>query len=292
MGFKKLFVPLTGLAGEADANPEAAALEAALNMGIGVDAHVEAYFCAPPSGPGEAILPAGLPGSAVEMLIAEIEKAIAAQRLAAKDLFESAMMRHQPPHRAEPDEAGAYSVAFVEETGALENRLAPRARLADLVVIGLGAGDRRVSRTLEICLRETGRPVLAVPPGCTEWQGQKIAIGWNGSAEAARVLSVSNDLLTQANHVTVISVDEDGPTDPGANQLVSTLAWHGVTADAITLEGSRDTAGPLLMERADSIGADLLIMGAYTRSRFSRLIFGSATSDVLAAASMPILMMH
>ena len=292
MSFKKLFVPLTGLAGEGATTAEACALDMALSMGASLDAHVEAYFCAPASGPSESLLPAGLPGSTAELLIAEIDKAVADQRRTADALFESAMNNHQPPRRTEADEGGAYSATFVEETGAMETRLAPRGRLADLAVVGLGPRAGPGMRTIEICLRETGRPVLAVPAGCTEWRNQKVVIGWNGSAEAAHALSVTDGLIAEAKNVTVVSVDEDGPTDPSANQLVSTLGWHGVTADAITLEGSRDTAGPLLLERAAAIGADLLIMGAYTRSRFSRLIFGSATADVLGAASMPVLMMH
>ncbi|MEE8544225.1 MAG: universal stress protein, partial [Alphaproteobacteria bacterium] len=39
-------------------------------------------------------------------------------------------------------------------------------------------------------------------------------------------------------------------------------------------------------------GADLLVMGAYTRSRVRRLIFGGVTREVLEGADIPLLMAH
>ncbi len=293
MSFKKIMVPLTGWSGTQEYNPESDALDMALSMADAIDAHVEAYLCAPHAGPTEALIPDGLPGSAAELLMTEIEKAVAERRDAAEAIFEAAMARHQVPRRAEPEESDKiHSVAFVEETGDFSEHLAARARLADLVVVGLGAKGRSVPDIAGTCLRESGRPVLTVPEGRTKWRADTIAIGWNGSIEAARAVSVATDLVSHANKVTVISIDEDGPIEPGANQLVGTLAWHGITADTVTLAGSRETAGSLLIERAEAISADLLVMGAYTRNRFSRLIFGSATADILRGATIPVLMMH
>jgi nucleotide-binding universal stress UspA family protein len=38
------------------------------------------------------------------------------------------------------------------------------------------------------------------------------------------------------------------------------------------------------------VGADFLVMGAYTHSRLRRMIMGSATEHVLSTAALPILM--
>jgi nucleotide-binding universal stress UspA family protein len=40
------------------------------------------------------------------------------------------------------------------------------------------------------------------------------------------------------------------------------------------------------------VGADLLIKGAYTQSRLRQMIFGGATSHVLAHARLPVFMAH
>ena len=39
-------------------------------------------------------------------------------------------------------------------------------------------------------------------------------------------------------------------------------------------------------------GCDLLIKGAYTQSRLRQMIFGGATSHILAHAELPVLMAH
>ena len=90
--------------------------------------------------------------------------------------------------------------------------------------------------------------------------------------------------------IVVLSVREDGPVVPGADELAAYLRWHGISAQTVNVEGSADTAGEMLLAEADKAGADLLVMGAYSRSRMRRLIFGGATSDVLKRANLPVLM--
>jgi len=40
------------------------------------------------------------------------------------------------------------------------------------------------------------------------------------------------------------------------------------------------------------VGGDLLIKGGYTQSRLRQMIFGGATSQILAHAEIPVLMAH
>lgn len=53
---------------------------------------------------------------------------------------------------------------------------------------------------------------------------------------------------------------------------------------------SPKAAGRLLLSRAASFGADLLVMGAYGHSRFTELVFGGATRTALHEAVLPVLM--
>ncbi|MEL6964604.1 MAG: universal stress protein, partial [Pseudomonadota bacterium] len=41
---------------------------------------------------------------------------------------------------------------------------------------------------------------------------------------------------------------------------------------------------------SQAFGADLMIKGAYTQSRLRQMIFGGATSHILAKANLPIFM--
>ena len=50
--------------------------------------------------------------------------------------------------------------------------------------------------------------------------------------------------------------------------------------------------GEVILAEARAQGADLLIKGAYTQSRFRQMIFGGATQHVLAAAELPVFLAH
>jgi nucleotide-binding universal stress UspA family protein len=63
-----------------------------------------------------------------------------------------------------------------------------------------------------------------------------------------------------------------------------------VTAAAVTSAG-RDVAD-VLLEAANDMAADLLVMGGYGHSRFSEMILGGVTREVLRRAALPVLMAH
>jgi nucleotide-binding universal stress UspA family protein len=50
--------------------------------------------------------------------------------------------------------------------------------------------------------------------------------------------------------------------------------------------------GEALLEEAKAHQADLLVMGGYTRSRFTEMLLGGATREMLAKADIPLLMHH
>ena len=46
------------------------------------------------------------------------------------------------------------------------------------------------------------------------------------------------------------------------------------------------------MTATTEVGADLMVMGAYTRSKLRQLILGSVTGYVMHEATLPVLMCH
>ncbi len=52
--------------------------------------------------------------------------------------------------------------------------------------------------------------------------------------------------------------------------------------------GERNVGAAILEETA-RLGGDLLVKGAYTQSRLRQMIFGGATSHILAQAEVPVL---
>ena len=48
----------------------------------------------------------------------------------------------------------------------------------------------------------------------------------------------------------------------------------------------------LFRSEVRALGADLLVKGAFTRSRLQQMIFGGTTRQILAEADIPVLIAH
>ena len=146
---------------------------------------------------------------------------------------------------------------------------------------------------LEIALRETGRPVFIAPVTPFATVAEHVAIAWNGSSKTARAVAMSLDLLRRANQVTIVSVQQGTPIEPDAQQLANYLHLHNIESSSIIVEGKESSAGARLLAEAERAGADLLLMGAYSRSRTTRALLSTPTTTAVgwcatAAATYPI----
>lgn len=175
---------------------------------------------------------------------------------------------------------------------------ARHARYADLALLLRDEGALNWHRLHDGALFDSGRPVLLCPPGASlKSLGGCVVIGWDAGGEAARAVTDSLALISGAGDIRVVTVDPHvGPDghgeEPGAD-LAAFLARHGlrVTVDAIP-RGNRSIADALLVY-ARSIGADLIVAGAYGgRSRFSEIILGGPTRDIMEAIDRPLFMAH
>lgn len=292
MTIRKILVPLIGRhARELPAALDRPALDLAFVAGRALDAHVEVFCIEAPAAEPHAQMAPWLPGAAVDRVLDAINHENAERRARAAAAFEAAVARHRAPRGASPDAAAGFCVDFVKRVGDVGGSLGIRGRLADLIVTAKSEpADGRIPLLLEVALRETGRPVLIAAGEAADDLGRRVALAWNGSAEASRAVALAHPFLERAAEVVVVSVREDGPVLPGADDLADYLRWHGTSAQTVNVEGSADTAGEVLLAEAGKVGADLLVMGAYSRSRMRRLIFGGATSDVLDQATLPVLM--
>ena len=132
---------------------------------------------------------------------------------------------------------------------------------------------------------------MAVP---RDWHGAvatRVAIGWDGSAEAARAVADAQPLLRLADSVVVIGIGEalGGTGSPDA--LAEALAWRGIQAGATRAE-EVDGVGASLLAAANAADCDLLVIGGYGHSRLREMILGGATRGVLGAGTLPVLMSH
>lgn len=168
------------------------------------------------------------------------------------------------------------------------------ARVFDATVVGRpdhGSNGPRMA-TLEAVLFEGGRPAVIAPPRTLPTFGETIVIGWNGSTETAHVVAMGMALLQRAQRIVVLTVEGGMVPGPSGEALARSLQRHGLPVEAVHIGPDKRNAGAVMLAYAESIGCDLLFKGAYTQSRIRQMIFGGATSHILANAAIPVFMAH
>jgi len=142
-----------------------------------------------------------------------------------------------------------------------------------------------------------GRPVMVIPlePSLRS-QSETVVIGWNASREAARVVFDSLPLLRSARTVHVVWVDPPSEarrrSSPPGEDIALSLRSHGVMAVASPIVTDGENAGETLLKKARDLGAGLLVIGAYGRSRLSEFVLGGVTRTVLRQMRCPVLLSH
>ena len=165
-------------------------------------------------------------------------------------------------------------------------------RVHDVSILGRPGGRGARMTALEAALFDSGRPVLMAPPVAPKTLGENVLIHWNASTETARCILFAMPLLKQAKRVSLIAVEGAIAPGPSVKEAVGYLAAHGIDATDKTVAGRASRPGEAILAEAASLGADLLIKGAYTQSRLRQMIFGGATSHILSAAELPVFFAH
>jgi nucleotide-binding universal stress UspA family protein len=188
---------------------------------------------------------------------------------------------------------GAATCTFSEEAGRMADVVKHAGRLSDLIVLPKPQRERNLGQSsLKAALYGAGRPVLLCPGQLhpDETFAQHVAVGWNGSLPAARAVASSLDIVHAARRVSILAggkVESHGPT---VEELVDYYALRGVTADVVRFDG-KDAASELLAA-SKRIGASLLIIGAYSHSHETEMLFGGNTGRIVDKTEMPVLMAH
>lgn len=164
--------------------------------------------------------------------------------------------------------------------------LAKAARLSDLVVVsrsGNVAGELAlVSRT----------PVLALPDdGALSLPIRRAVVAWDGGEQAAAALRAAVPLLRTCHLVKVVSVSEKAGGFLATDAL-RYLSRHDIHAEFEELPRKGSTEDTLV-GAVNGAQAQLLVMGAYGKSRMREFLFGGVTAHFLHdAGAPPLLLVH
>ena len=268
-------------------------LEAASRLSAKFNGHVEAlHVRADPRGlvpyTGE-----GMDGSMIEEIMEVTEREGGERAVKAKQMFAQFCSTPGLTLADKPDAAGP-TIAWREELGREDEVIAVRGRLFDLVVGGRRPSDSALPSPipLEAALLDTGRPIVVVPPALPAKTGGTVAVAWESSLEAGRAIAAAIPIMVEADQVIILSPDPVEPPTLPAEELIERLAWHGATASIHRFDGARVEIGAAFLEQAGQVNADLLVKGAYSRSRLRQMILGGRTRHIITHTEIAVLLSH
>jgi nucleotide-binding universal stress UspA family protein len=184
--------------------------------------------------------------------------------------------------------------SFVESMGDPSQTLVDRSLLADAIVMSLvGTDSRELSHALSAVVTHADAPVLAMPTGASRLQTEKpILVAWKPTKEAAHAVKRATGLLQRAARVDVVTIDPPGTGDFPPTAVASYLARHGVKAELHERQAHGQSTSDTLLATARELGAGLIVMGGYGRSRAMEFLMGGVTRRLLGASDIALLMAH
>ena len=182
----------------------------------------------------------------------------------------------------------------VHQTGSLIHTLLDYERRADLVVLGqLGEHAQwhadMLGSSVERMVRGSTKPCLVV----TEKYRvpQKLLIAHDGSHESTKALQLGLNLATVLKTgATLVTACQHEQEDEASKILQNAHELALTCGIKSQVKLIHDNAENAILHQARTTAADLIVMGAYGRTRIREWILGSTTSHVLRKATVPVLL--
>ena len=149
--------------------------------------------------------------------------------------------------------------------------------------------------TREKILRHATHPILLIPErtaaSCV--LGSTVLVAYDGGAAAKRALaSFAASGLAESRNIHVATVDDDGARAwETANLAVESLRASGIPATPHSIVSTLSNA-EALAKLCEDIGAGMVVMGAFARSRMEELFGGSTTRALVEHSPTPLYLQH
>lgn len=258
------------------------------------DSHLTGLFIRPDPRSAIPFMGEGLTADAIQDLVEASEREGRQRAERAKQVFESAGDEASIATGDGLGDAGSPSRRWHEIVGFIADRVGREARVADLAIVpkpGKSA-PRDADDLLHEVLYRSGRALLMVPDSPPDTVGDNVLVAWNGSAECTRAVAAALPLLHRAKTVTLLRVGEANPDRPGLDALSTYLRRHGIQSESAEREIGADGVGATIMAATGEIRTDLLVMGAFSHSRWREMVLGGVTRYAIHNAPVPVFMTH
>lgn len=189
-------------------------------------------------------------------------------------------------------DANSSGAIWLEKVGSPDRVLSIMGPVSDLLIVSRPRPNsgKLAKIFMHAALMNSSKPVLIMPQDSSQTVGRRISIAWNQSAEAAKAVTAAMPLLQVADEVNIITCGPETGLGPKSGQLATYLNTWGVNANHVKAKGTDDTQA--IMSSVKDTRSDLLVMGAYSRSRLRQRIFGGVTDSILHRENIPVLMYH
>ena len=198
-------------------------------------------------------------------------------------------------HQQIAEKAGMSMNSIIDQ-GNLISKVGYYARYTDLLVLGQSNSDDpdNLSEALaDNVALEGGTPCLVVPYTEPDMAiGQRVLVAWNASRESARALRDSLPILQRAEKVNLLSIGSKSDDDEQDISITNYLGQHGVEAEIHYDPAKTAHPGEAIVDYANAINVDLIVMGAYGHSRLRELVLGGSTRFLLHNMPVPIFISH
>ncbi len=145
----------------------------------------------------------------------------------------------------------------------------------------------RMGSQVERVVRGIGQPLLVASRGFSGIR--RVLVAYDGSDNGNRRMEwVARSPLFTGLDMRVVTVGDDGMR-PALDRALGMLADAGMQATGKVVHGDPQE---VIGQHAEAVRADLLVMGAYGRSRIHQLLMGSTTSTLLRTSRIPVLLLH
>ncbi len=167
------------------------------------------------------------------------------------------------------------------------------ARTADFAVCERPQGKNSAQADIfnDLVFR-SGRSVLMVPNSHEGPILDNVLVAWNGRAECARAVGAALPLLKKARKVTLLQIGELAEELPTLDDIARYLDAHGIACEKMLEAKPEGSVGETVHARAKAVGADTIVIGAFSTARWRELILGGVTRHLIESSELPIYMSH
>ena len=282
MTVKSILVPIAGAA------DDPVTMQIALDVAEKFSARIEVLYAQSLSEDLKPVMGRGFDSSAMQQIIASAREALEKTEAKVRDDFHGLLAQ------IEDENAKGYAVEAILDVAEAPpgEAIIARGGVFDLLVVAhpAGAQDGASRDITEAALFHTGRPVLIVPHTRPETIGERIMIGWNRSAQAGRAVASAMPFLERARDVLIYYVETGAKQGPSPARLRDYLALHDIEAELVEQLPDQRSIGEILISEGKNAGVDLIVMGAYSKSRLRERVLGGVTDHIFSVPSLPLLM--